>query len=105
MDKDIIWRAQVSAVKGLELSLKSLIKSANETLERVRSGGIEHNYSCNHDCYDYAAKVWKYSLRLSELKKLEHEVNGLDQWGMPKKEKRKKKPVAKTKKTKKGKNK
>jgi len=86
MNKEIIWNAQISALRALEINLASLIKSATETQNQVRAVGINHNYSQNHDCYEYAAKVWKCSLRLAELKKLEYDVTGRDSWGMPKKD-------------------
>ena len=87
MNKDIIWKAQMAALREMEVNIKSLIKSAKETESRIQTSGINNNYSSNHDCYDYAVKVWKQSLRLAELKKLEYDVTGRDPWGMPKKEK------------------
>ena len=86
MNKDIIWKAQMSALREMEINLVSLIKSAQETQRRIQIDGLKHNYSENHDCYDYAVKVWKQSLRLAELKKLEHNIAGRDSWGMPKDE-------------------
>ena len=86
MNKEIIWRAQNASLRDIEMYLVSLIKAAEETLQRVKTGGLIHNYSQNHDCYEYAAKVWKCSLRLAELKKLEYDVTGRDTWGMPKKD-------------------
>jgi hypothetical protein len=87
MDKDIIWTAQMAALREMEVNLVSLIKSAQETQSRINTDGLKHNYSENHDCYGYAVKVWKQSLRLAELKKLEYDVTGMDSWGMPKKNK------------------
>ena len=104
MNKDIIWKSQIAALREMEINIKSLIKSAKETQARIETHGIDHNYSVNHDCYNYAVKVWKSSLRLSELKKLEYDVTGFDPWGMPKKEE-KTKVERKKKKTKKGKKK
>jgi hypothetical protein len=107
MNKDTIWKAQLAALREIEINLISLIKVAKETQGRIQSGGLNHNYSSSHDCYDYAVKVWKNSLRLSELKKLEYDVTGLDPWGMPKKEKpvEKQKSLVNTKKKKKSKKK
>ena len=85
MDKDIIWNAQMAALREMEVNLVSLIKAAQDTQSRIREGGISHNYSANHDCYNYAVGVWKQSLRLAELKKLEYEVSGRDQDGRKKK--------------------
>ena len=87
MNKDIIWKAQMAALREMEVNLVSLIKSAQETQSRIQTDGLSHNYSENHDCYGYAVKVWKQSLRLAELKKLEYDVAGLDPWGMPEKDK------------------
>ena len=81
MDKDIIWKAQMAALREMEVNLVSLIKVAKETQSRIRDQGLGGNYSQNHDCYSYASNVWKQSLRLAELKKLEHEVTGKDQNG------------------------
>tara|TARA_Y100001963_G_C6734208_1_gene425502 strand:+ start:1120 stop:1386 length:267 start_codon:yes stop_codon:yes gene_type:complete len=86
MNKDIIWKSQMAALREMELNLKSLIKAAEDTQSRIASGGLNHNYSQNHDCYGYAVKVWKSSLRLAELKKLEYDVTGRDSNGMPIKE-------------------
>ena len=86
MDKDIIWKAQIAALREMEVNLTSLIKVAQETKNRIKTDGLDHNYSENHDCYGYAVKVWKQSLRLAELKKLEYDVTGRDSWGMPKKD-------------------
>ena len=86
MDKDIIWKAQMAALREMEVNLTSLIKAAKETQSRIATDGLKHNYSSNHDCYNYAVGVWKQSLRLAELKKLEYDVTGLDTWGMPKKD-------------------
>ena len=82
MDRDIIWNAQMAALREMEVNLASLIKAAQETKNRISTDGLSHNYSENHDCYNYAVKVWKQSLRLAELKKLEYEVTGRDSWGM-----------------------
>ena len=81
MNKDIIWKAQMAALREMEVNLVSLIKVANETQSRIRDQGLGGNYSQNHDCYSYASNVWKQSLRLAELKKLEYEVTGKDQNG------------------------
>jgi len=107
MNKDIIWKAQLAALREMEVNIKSLIKAAQEAERRIKNDGLNNNYSANHDCYDYAAKVWKQSLRLSELKKLEYDVTGKDPWGMPKKDKHqvKSKPAAQNKKKKKSKKK
>ena len=85
MDKDIIWEAQMAALREMEVNLVSLIKAAKETQSRIRDHGLSGNFSQNHDCYGYAVGVWKQSLRLAELKKLEYEVTGRDQNGRKKK--------------------
>ena len=107
MNKEIIWKAQMAALRELEVNIKSLIKSAKETESRIQAVGLDNNYSSSHDCYEYAVKVWKNSLRLAELKKLEYDVTGRDPWGMIKKEKAspQQEPVAKGKKKKKSKKK
>jgi Tfp pilus assembly protein PilV len=76
-----VWQSQLAALQEMECNLKSLIKSAQETLNRVKTNGLDHNYSTSHDCYEYAAKVWKSSLRLSELKKLQWQLEGRDRDG------------------------
>ncbi len=76
----------MAALREMEVNLVSLIKAAKETKSRIATDGLKHNYSSNHDCYNYAVGVWKQSLRLAELKKLEYEVTGRDTWGMPKKD-------------------
>lgn len=83
MNKDIIWNAQMAALREMEVNLVSLIKAAKDTQSRIETEGLSHNYSQNHDCYGYAVKVWKSSLRLAELKKLEYDVSGLDRDGRP----------------------
>ena len=82
MKKDIIWSAQVAALKEIEVNLKSLGKAVKETEQRIETNGIGHNFSENHDCYYYAVRVWKNSLRLAELKKLEQQLNGLNSLGI-----------------------
>ena len=84
MDKDKIWRTQVAALKEIEVNLVSLAKATKETQNRIRDRGLEHNHSENHDCYYYAVRVWKNSLRLAELKKLEMELKGYDSFGRKK---------------------
>jgi len=81
MDKDIIWRSQMAALREIEVNLVSLIKAAKDTQSRINTDGLTHNYSQNHDCYNYAVKVWKNSMRLAELKKLEYDVTGCDRDG------------------------
>jgi len=81
MDKDIIWQSQMAALREIEVNLVSLIKAAKDTQSRIRTDGLDHNYSQNHDCYNYAVKVWKNSMRLAELKKLEYDVTGCDRDG------------------------
>ena len=87
MNKDIIWKSQVAALQEIEVNLKSLIEAAQDTQRRIKSDGLNHNYSQNHDCCNYSVRVWKASLRLAELKKLEYDVTGFNSWGMPKKDK------------------
>jgi len=81
MDKDKIWQSQLAALKEIEVNLFSLAKATEETQSRIRNHGLEHNHSQNHDCYHYAMLVWKGSLRLAELKKLEMELKGYDSYG------------------------
>ena len=89
MKTDILWESQMAALRELEVNLISLIKVAKETQSQIRNHGLEHNYSQNHDCYYYSTRVWKYSLRLAELKKLEMQLNGYDTLGLkPKKQER-----------------
>ena len=73
----------MAALREMEVNLVSLIKAAKDTQSRIETEGLSHNYSQNHDCYGYAVKVWKSSLRLAELKKLEYDVSGLDRDGRP----------------------
>ena len=87
IDKGVVWKAQMAALRDMEISIKSLIKAAQETQNRIQTVGLNNNYSINHDCYNYAVQVWKSSLRLAELKKLEYDLTGRDPWGMPKKDK------------------
>ena len=87
MDREIIASAQNSALRDLEMNLRKTIKAAEETLSKIKTDGLRCNFSTNHDCYEYAAKAWKASLRLNELKKLEYEVTGRDSWGMKKEKK------------------
>lgn len=81
IDSNDIWRSQVAALQELECNLTSLIKAAEETLRKVKTDGLAGNFSTNHDCYDYASRVWKSSLRLSELRKLKWELEGRDRNG------------------------
>ena len=85
IDSDNVWRSQVAALQELECNLVSLIKVAEETLRKTKADGLDGNYSTSHDCYGYAVGVWKSSLRLSELKKLQWQLEGRDNSGKIKK--------------------
>ena len=85
-EKQIIWNSQMSALRSVQEGVKSL-KDCIKTLEsKIEYEGISGNYSINHDSLKYAQKIWAGCLRLHELKKLEFEVNGLDSFGLPKKQ-------------------
>ena len=77
MDHEIIATAQNSALRDLEMNLRKTIKAAEETLSKIKTDGLRCNFSTNHDCYEYATKAWKASLRLNELKKLEYDVRAM----------------------------
>ena len=82
-DNQILWEAKMSALRSVQEGIM-LLKESIKTLEsKVEEKGISGDYSTNHDCVRYSQKIWQGCLRLSELKKLQNEVDGLDTFGLP----------------------
>lgn len=89
-DNEILWQAKMSALRSIQDGIK-LLKDCIKTLEsKVEEKGISGDYSTNHDCLRYSQKIWAACLRLNELKKLQHQVDGLDSFGLPPREKTRK---------------
>ena len=85
-DKEKVWNSQLAALRSIQDGIK-LMKDCIKNLEnKVENEGISGNYSVNSDTLKYAQKIWVGCLRLNELKKLEFELNGLDTFGLPKKQ-------------------
>ena len=85
-DNKILWDSKVSALRDIQEGVK-LLKECIKTLEsKIEEHGISGDYSSNHDCVKYSYKVWSGCLRLFELKRLQHEVDGLDYFGLPPKD-------------------
>ncbi len=85
-DKEKVWNSQLAALRSIQDGIK-LMKDCIKNLEnKVENEGISGNYSVNSDTLKYAQKIWTGCLRLNELKKLEFELNGLDTFGLPKKQ-------------------
>jgi len=87
INEELLWEAKVSALRSVQDGI-ILLKQSIQTLEsKIDGKGIEGDYSVNHDCLKYSQKIWGGCLRLRELKKLEFELKGLDQFGLPIKQK------------------
>ncbi len=78
-----VWEAQLAAVRSMEVNIVNLKKSIQELESKIEHNKTEGNYSVNHDCLRYATNVWHSCLRLHELKKLKLELEGKDEFGLP----------------------
>ena len=84
--KDILWNAQVSSLRSMQDGIKLLKDCLKDLENKVENEGLSGNYSVHHDSLRYAQKIWAACLRLNELKKLQYELEGRDQFGMLNKE-------------------
>ena len=78
-----LWKAQLAAVRSMESNIVNLKKSIQELESKIQYSKIEADYSTNHDCLRYATNIWHSCLRLHELKKLKLELEGKDEFGLP----------------------
>lgn len=78
-----VWLAQQAAVRSMESNIVSLKKSIQELESKIEFSKTEGDYSVNHDCLRYATNIWQSCLRLHELKKLKLELEGKDEFGLP----------------------
>jgi hypothetical protein len=86
INEELLWEARVSALRSVQDGIV-LLKDSIKTLEsRIGETGINGDYSVNHDCLKYSQKIWSGCLRLRELKRLDYEIRGLDQFGLAKKQ-------------------
>jgi len=73
----------MSALRSVQEGIKLLKDSITSLEGKVDEKGISGDYSTNHDCMRYSQKIWQGCLRLSELTKLQNEVDGLNSFGLP----------------------
>ena len=71
-----IRNVQLRALVRLKERAQLLQRTAEETIKKIESKGIDNYYSSNHDCLKYAQQLWSTSLRLGELKRLEDDIRG-----------------------------
>jgi len=76
-----VWEAQTRALKSLESQIQSLENATKDLKNKIKNDKLDAYYSQSSDCLAYATKVWKSCLRLSELKKLQWELEGRDSTG------------------------
>lgn len=81
IDADNVWQAQLRALQSLETNITLLEESTKRLKNKVTNDKLDTNYSIHSDCLVYATKVWQSCLRLSELKKLQWELEGRDSSG------------------------
>jgi hypothetical protein len=70
LPSQVIYDLQHMELENLKLRAEALIKSAEETLQKIDQAGIKGYYSMNHDCMRHASALWTSSLRLGELRRL-----------------------------------
>ena len=73
---DDIQATQLRSLARIRERLLLLQESANATLKKIDAEGIRGHYSVNHDCMRFAQEVWRESLRLGEIKRLEDDLRG-----------------------------
>jgi hypothetical protein len=66
-----IQAIQLRSLSRIKERAQLLQESVAGTIKKIESEGINGYYSVNHDCMRFAQEVWKESLRLGELKRLE----------------------------------
>tara|TARA_B100000700_G_C14932118_1_gene802462 strand:+ start:384 stop:677 length:294 start_codon:yes stop_codon:yes gene_type:complete len=69
-----IKELQYSALREMKIASQSLEKEVDRTLKKIESEGVRGYYSVNNDAMTYASRLWKSSLRLGELKRLEESM-------------------------------
>ena len=70
-----IKNLQCSALKDMKIFATSLISAAERTVKTIDEKGTLGYYSISNDVMGYAEKVWRNSLRLGELKRIEDDLN------------------------------
>jgi hypothetical protein len=65
---------QLRYLTRLKERAEYLVKITEELIKKIEKDGINGYYSQNSDCLRIAEDVWKASLRLGELKRLEDDI-------------------------------
>ena len=65
---------QVRTLMRLKSALKLASDKTDELKSKIESSGIETNYSSSSDLLEIAERVYRFELRLSELKQIECDV-------------------------------
>ena len=71
---EVIKDRQLNELQSLRLYARSLHKSADELIKKIDANGLAGYFSINHDCLRYAERVWRSSLRLCELRRLQDDI-------------------------------
>jgi hypothetical protein len=69
-----IQTLQMRSIINLKSKSSHLIKVTEDLIKKIESQGINGYYSINNDCLRLAEDVWKTSMALAEMKKLEDEI-------------------------------
>ena len=65
---------QVRTLMSLKSALKLASDKTDELKSKIESSGIDTNYSSSSDLLEIAERVYRFELRLSELKQIESDV-------------------------------
>jgi hypothetical protein len=71
-----IQTVQLRSLKRLKERAKYLLTVVEDLIKKIEADGISRYYSQNNDCLRIAEDVWKESLRLGEMKRLEDDIRG-----------------------------
>ncbi|HIK67039.1 MAG TPA: hypothetical protein EYF95_03615 [Flavobacteriales bacterium] len=71
-----IQTVQLRSLKRLKERAKYLLTIVEDLIKKIEADGISRHYSQNSDCLRIAEDVWKESLRLGEMKRLEDDIRG-----------------------------
>ena len=69
-----IQAIQLRSLSRIKERAQLLQESVASTIKKIESEGTKGYYSVNHDCMRFAYEVWKESLRLGEMKRLEDDL-------------------------------
>jgi len=69
-----IEKLQNLALMRLKTRCEQLIKSSQESLDKIENLGLMGYYSVNHDCYRYACDVHRISNELGNMRAIKENI-------------------------------